>query len=445
MSDILKTAQTVYTESSKILCTVEQFVGSGGQGEVYRANLDGQPIALKWYYPHYLKQDPDIRSRIEAAIQSGAPSDKFLWPIDTVSEPSIEGFGYIMPLRDPQYKGFVDLMKRRIKPDDPTFKALTTAGFQLADSFFQLHSQGLCYRDISFGNVFFHPSTGDVLICDNDNVTINGDQNGGVMGTPRFMAPEIVSGLAKPSTQTDLYSLAVLLFYFLTIHHPLEGKKEAQIKCLDTPAMNKLYGTEAVFIFDPKDKSNEPVPGYHDNVLAFWPIYPQFIRDLFTKAFTDGIRDPQHGRVRESEWRGAMVRLRDSLVYCPHCGAENFYDPDVLKASGGKLKPCWSCQKEIRLPPRIRIDKNIVMLNYDTKLFPHHINFQKLFDFSKPVAAVSQHPSDPNIWGLKNLMQEKWVCTTADHQIQDVEPGRSLTMAVGTKINFGQVEGEIRL
>ena len=76
-----------------------------------------------------------------------------------------------MPLRDPRYKGIVGLMKRRV---EPTFRALATAGLELAHSFLELHVQGLCYRDISFGNVFFDPQSGDVLICDNDNVTIDG-------------------------------------------------------------------------------------------------------------------------------------------------------------------------------------------------------------------------------------------------------------------------------
>lgn len=442
VNELLKEGQIVHTESSQTPCTVGKFLGSGGQGEVRQANLDGKSVALKWYYPHFLDEDIDQRERLEAAMKSGAPSDRFLWPIDLVSEREIKGFGYVMPLREPQYKGFVDLMKRRIQPD-PTFKALATAGFQLADSFFQLHTKGLCYRDISFGNVFFNPSTGDILICDNDNVTIDGDQKGGIKGTPRFMAPEIITNQARPSTQTDLYSLAVLLFYMLMLHHPLEGKKETKIKCLDIPAMNKLYGTEALFIFDPKDKSNRPVSGYHDNALDFWWIYPKFIRELFTKAFTDGIQDPKNGRVRESEWRGAMLQLRNSIIYCSHCGNENFYDLDVLKLNG-KLNPCWSCKTEIRLPPRIRIDKKTIMLNYDTKLFPHDIN-TKSFDFSKPVAEVIQHPTDPNIWGLKNLSEEKWVSTTTDNKVKEVEPGRSVTIAVGTKINFGKTEGEVRL
>jgi hypothetical protein len=231
-----------------------------------------------------------------------------------------------------------------------------------------------------------------------------------------------------------------------TVHHPLEGKKEAAIRCLDLPAMTQLYGTAPVFIFDPQNRSNEPVPGYHDNALAFWPLYPQFLRDLFTKAFTHGIRDPQNGRVRESEWRAALVQLRDAILYCPQCRAENFYDAEALKASGGKLPPCWSCKATLQLPPRMRIGKGVViMLNHDTRLFPHHIDEQRLYDFSQAVAEVTQHPTNPNIWGLKNLSPEKWVSTTPDGAVRDVPSGRSVTLTIGTKIHFGKTEGEIRL
>ena len=136
------------------------------------------------------------------------------------------------------------------------------------------------------------------------------------------MAPEVVRGDSLPSTQTDLFSLAVLLFYLFLVHHPLEGKKEMAIHSFDLPAMTRLYGTDPVFIFDPLDHSNRPVPGCQDNALVNWPLYPQFLRDLFTRAFTSGITDAAHGRVREGEWRAAMIRLRDSVVYCQHCGVE---------------------------------------------------------------------------------------------------------------------------
>jgi serine/threonine protein kinase len=440
MYDNLKPRQTVYTQSAGLPCTVENLLGSGGQGEVYRVNLNGKAMALKWYHPHYLAGDPNLWERLHTAIQTGPPSEKFLWPTDLAIAPDAPSFGYLMPLRESRYHGFNHLLNRKI---EPKFSALATAGVQLAHSFKQLHSKGLCYRDISFGNIFLDPDTGDIAICDNDNVAVDGEA-GGIAGTLGFMAPEIVAGQAEPNTRTDLHSLAVLLFYMLINHHPFHGRREAEIGCLDLAKMNYLYGTDALFIFDPNDRSNEPVPDYQDNALIFWPLYPKFLRDLFTKAFTEGVRDPER-RVRESEWRGAMVQLRDSIVYCPACGVDNFYDAVTVKQTGGSLNSCWYCGGNIPIPPRIRIERKIVMLNHDTRLFPHHVNPDRDFDFSSPVATVTRHPTNTNLWGIQNLSKENWVCRTADGSVKTVESGRSISLAPGTKINFGQVEGEIRV
>jgi eukaryotic-like serine/threonine-protein kinase len=434
MNQLLKIGQQVQVDSSSIDCKVEQFLGGGGQGEVYKATVNGTLQALKWYFSQQATQSQ--HSSLKHLIKIGAPNDKFLWPTALVKSKGVKGFGYIMNLRDPSYKSLIDLMKHRV---NPKFKELITACFQLADSFLQLHAKGLCYRDISFGNVFFNPSTGNILICDNDNVTIDSkDALVSVLGTPGFMAPEVVRGDLKPSSSTDLYSLAVLLFYMLMVNHPLEGKRESEIKCFDLPARNKLYGLEPVFIFDPDNDSNRPVKGYHDNAIIFWQIYPQFIKDLFIKSFTKGLHDPEQSRVRESEWKKAMVYLLDSILYCGHCGAENFYEKT------GNINLCWNCKKPIQLPFIIRInDKDVVFLYQSTVLYPHHIDPRKMYDFSKPVASMNQHPQNPNKWGLKNLSDEKWVRTTPDGKMNDIEPNRSVAIEKGIKINFGKVLGEI--
>ena len=93
----------------------------------------------------------------------------------------------------------------------------------------------------------------------------------------------------------------------------------------------------------------------------------------------------------------------------------------------------------------IRIGKSVVMLNHDAELFPHHIDEGQLYDFSAPVAAVAVHPASPNVWGLKNLTKEKWFISTSEGKVKDVLPEQSVTLAVGTKIQFGKTEGEIRL
>jgi len=419
------------------------YIGSGTQGEVYHATVDGQAVALKWYFPQMATAGQ--RVILEDLISVPPPDDTFLWPLGLAEADGVRGFGYLMPLRPPRYKGIEDLMMCRVSP---SFRALATAGFNLSNSFLNLHARGLCYRDLSFGNIFFDPATGDVLICDNDNVAVNvAGQEAGVLGTPRFMAPEIVRREARPNTDTDLFSLGVLLFYMFMIHHPLEGARETRIHSFDLAAMRSLYGTRPLFIFHPEDASNRPVQGEQDNPLVFWPIYPQFIRDLFVQHFTDGVDDCA-ARVRESQWRSAMVRLRDAIFYCDNCGAENFYDEAHIKATGGKTGTCWHCKHHLRLPPRMRFeDRHAVMLNRDTQLYPFHLRRGEdvPYDFSEKVAEVTCHPQNPDVWGLTNLSGVPWVVSTPEGEKRAVPPGRSARLVSRTRFNFGGTEAELRL
>ena len=255
MNELLKTGQVVQTEISGQPCMVEKFLGGGGQGEVYQAQWAGGSFALKWYYPQTATTDQ--REALNNLVKDQqSPSEAFLWPLDMAFAPGVPGFGYIMRLREPRFKGLLDLMNNRI---DPKFRVLVTVGLGLADSFFKLHAKGLCYRDISFGNAFFDPESGEVAICDNDNVTTNRSPKVSVLGTPEFMAPEIVRREALPSRQTDWYSLSVLLFFIFHIHHPLKGKRVLSIHCWDLPSQEKILGTEPLFIFDPDDPSNRAV------------------------------------------------------------------------------------------------------------------------------------------------------------------------------------------
>ncbi|MCS6870419.1 MAG: serine/threonine protein kinase, partial [Anaerolineae bacterium] len=280
------------------------------------------------------------------------------------------------------------------------------------------------------------PDTGEIRIVDNDNVCTNGS-SAPVLGTPYFMAPEIVRGEATPSTETDLYSLAVLLFHLLFVGHPLNGEQEYRIHCLDLAAMRKLYGTNPVFIFDPNNSTNRPVPGWHDNAIIYWQIYPQFIRDLFTRAFTEGLRP--EGRVRESEWQRAMVRLRDSIIFSAD-GSENFYDPELLRQ--GKPHICWHSKQPITLPPRLKIEDRIIMLTHVTTLSEHH--FKGNFNFDQVLARVVQHPTQRGIWGLRNESGQVWHFTDSDGSLREVPHSKSVTLRDGLVINFGGVTGEIR-
>ncbi|MEI6681647.1 MAG: serine/threonine-protein kinase [Bacteroidota bacterium] len=417
--------------------TVLEFIGDGGQGEVYRVQFEGkEDFALKWYFPHAsTKEQQEI---LKILIEIGPPNNRFLWPVAMVNTTEKSGcFGYLMPFRPNHYKTATGMLSRKI---EPTFKALMTACFQLSDSFLQLHSKGLSYRDISINNIFIDPVTGDILICDNDNVAYEGISYSGVAGTPAYMAPEIVRNESTPNRDTDLYSLSVLLFFLNYIAHPLDGKREASIHAKDEAAFKMLYGTHPLYIFHPTDRRNEPDPEIHSNALAFNSVLPKVLKDTFERAFTAGLNDPAK-RVEESLWRNVFVSIRDTIFTCDKCGAEVFYDIEKVR-SQSHLK-CWCCNTVPAPPARIRINNDIVLLDESKKLFPHHTN-GILYNFTKPTAEISFHPTIRKK-GLKNLSSDTWYFIRADKSVVPVEPGRSFFLESGTAIKFGLVQAEIRV
>ncbi|HNQ71520.1 protein kinase domain-containing protein [Mesotoga prima] len=439
MGQLLKPGQKLLMNNSRIACTVEEFIGGGGQGEVYKV-IGDQNYAVKWYFPEYLREDTDLKRRIETLINYGAPDENFLWPLDLMisaeeQEETEKSFGYVMLLRQQRFKSFKDFINVKVHPK---FRTLASIGYELARSFLDLHAKGLSYKDINFGNVFFDPDTGEIRICDNDNVDED-KAPGTIIGTPKFMAPEIVRGEAGPSSYTDLYSLAVLLFYLLMANHPLEGNLDSKIQCFDLEEQQKLYGEHPVFIYDPEDDSNRPDPERHKNVIRLWDFYPRFIRKLFEQAFTTGLTNPE-SRIRESEWKNALIRLKDSIHYCSNCSEEIIHDFE----NSDETSVCWFCKKPLASQMYLEIGSQKIIINHDTELFLHHVDKDQQFEFSEPIAKVVRHPNDPSRSGFRNLSDSEWKVAASGKEFT-IEKGRATVLVPDMEINFGKQTGTIKV
>lgn len=407
-----------------IIYTVKNYIGAGGQGEVYRVSDGRKNFALKWYFKYTATNwQENILHRL---IRAGKPSENFLWPEDFIYSPDRKSFGYIMKLRPSGFESIVDLMKRKI---EPTFLNLCRACFNLTKEYRILHQFGYKYVDISLKNIFFNPANGNILICDNDNVVPNGENIIGVSGTPGFRAPEIVRAEAYPSRSTDLYSLSVLLFHMLMISHPLEGRQEAKIRCMDAPARRKIYGDNPIFIWDPNNDSNRPVAGYQDNAIVFWKIYPDYVRKLFTHAFTIGLREPNK-RITEKEWLDTLADLIVNIMNCQHCGAENFFNSNKL---------CWNCGNSVFVPNKLVVGNKKIFIEESTKIFSHYL--YEDYDINTVVAEVIRHPTNPKVFGLRNLSNTNWTYIKQDNSMIVVERGKSAKIAKGVKIAFSVTQG----
>ena len=143
---------------------------------------------------------PRQRALLNGLIERGTPSDRFLWPIDLASCETDPGFGYLMPLRpptSPPLHGVLD------GSTDVSSEVLISICMDLAQSLLTLHSSGLCYRDINLGNVFFDSETGAVVICDTDNVGIDGVTTSEIGGSPYFTPPRSCAARPCPAPRPN--------------------------------------------------------------------------------------------------------------------------------------------------------------------------------------------------------------------------------------------------
>ena len=414
---------------------VMQLLGAGGQGAVYSVDIDGAHFALKWYHDNIARVDKTLRARLSRAIGVGPPTDRFLWPIDLVEVADSDSFGYVMPLRQAEYAGMRGLISPPPKRLELPLARRIIVCHSVAHNFLELHARGFCYQDINFGNIFLHPDTGDIVICDNDNVDVDG-MDASVFGTRKFMAPEVVMRRALPSTKTDLFSMAVLFFYIVHGWHPLDGKREAEIQIMDSSAEVGLYGSHPLFLFNPADQSNGPVPGFHDPIAARWMSLTPTIRTLFGRSFTTGLTQPGE-RILEPEWRSAFARMVDAIVTCKACGFEQAL---YLDASGQSLVPhaCLACRAVLPKPPVLLFGRQVVILSPGGRIGLRHLDPDRTLDFASHGAVVEAHPERPNVWGLRNLTQVPWRATVPETGELTVEPGRAVRIMNGVTIDFGR-------
>ncbi len=405
---------------------VVAMIGQGGQGYVYEvARPVGDPLALKWYKKE--SATTEQHDEMQQLVEFGSPHGRFLWPMSMARVSGEPGFGYVMQLRDPRFLELSYLLSnsdRDGNPLDVSFASTIELCRQLSFSFLRLHARGLCYRDISFGNVFFEPTTGNVLICDNDNVGVDNGR-GRVLGTPYFMAPEVVKDTTyrtMPNTDTDRHSLAVLLFYSLFLGHPLEGDRtDAGLR--DNQWLLVHFGAEPVFCMHPNDDSNRP----SDIVQQYWAIYPQFLRDLFVQAFVKGIDNPG-ARVTEGQWIKAMDRLRDGMVACGTCKTTNFWDPSDADAT------CRSCATPLSPPFLLKIGRRNLAVSSLTTLRSDHL--ASGVDEPTMLGRTRQHPETPERWGLHNTSDFAWqVAYPGGHQ-HVLEPNQTIEMLEGARIQI---------
>ncbi len=208
---------------------LEEKIGSGGMGEVWRAchEMLVRPAAVKLIRPQHLALTPgEDQNALLARFHREAQATATLRSPHTVElydfGVSEDGtFFYVMELLEG-----LDLegMIKRFGPLPPgrVVYLLQQMCCSLADA----HACGLLHRDIKPANIYIcrvGQQTDYVKVLDfglvksvatsRDNLTLTAANT--VLGTPAFMAPEVVEGKAADH-RLDLYALGCVAYWMLT-------------------------------------------------------------------------------------------------------------------------------------------------------------------------------------------------------------------------------------
>ena len=320
-------------------------LSSGGMFDVYRVEYLERERALYWIKTDKSAYSENHYRNLHHNICIGAPDKTFLWPLE-LTEKVNDSYGYITELIPGNYCTLGEVFNSGC--NFSSFRVACEACIRIASALRILHNNGYCFMALDESNIHTNPQTGDILV-NSENIVINGARVD-ITCNQRYLAPEkvVLDGRFCTSSHTDRHSLAVILFQILFGGHPLEGKKWL-VPCMTDSIMKKLYGSEALFVFDLDDESNRPVKVIHKTVLNRWNCMPQYVKDMFLKAFSQkAMKEEPANRPTEFDWINVLARLRSDIVECS-CGNEVF----IQSATNTK---CDVCGKPI-------IAKNIIELN----------------------------------------------------------------------------------
>ncbi len=195
-------------------------LGAGGFGDVHLAEhvMTGRLVAIKYIQRHLLS-DPEVLARFRREAQilaaTDVPTVVRVYDLDTSGDPAHLVMEYVPGVT------LWDLMEQAPLP---AYQGLSVMR-DVADALRVMAERGLVHRDIKPSNVFVLPD-GRAKLGDFGLARAVADDGGfrtagAPAGTPAYFPPEVSSGDAEATVESDAYSFAIMVYEVLTGSRPI--------------------------------------------------------------------------------------------------------------------------------------------------------------------------------------------------------------------------------
>jgi hypothetical protein len=204
---------------------LSRLLGQGGMGSVYAGmdRLTGQPVAVKMLRSS-LSDNPQalLRARREAELAVRLRHPQLVQTLDITDDPDGSPV-LVMELLDGS-----TLANRIQETGCMAGSEVAAIGKLLTEALDYLASEGIARIDLKPSNIMIQPARGPVIIDlgvarDLEATNLTGARS--IVGTPMYMAPELLTG-DKPDPRVDIYSLGLVLYYCLVGRNPWEDLDE---------------------------------------------------------------------------------------------------------------------------------------------------------------------------------------------------------------------------
>ena len=398
----------------------------------------------KYYaYKEYKHDKRNVRENIEDLIKIGAITDvngkklqSVVMPITIVNGQG-DSFGYIMELLD--LKDYITLKKAWLTPGKyPTCFAICNIAKNFVTFLNRLHvKHGVCYKDVNEENIFFNPLNGDIKIIDNDNIGYPNKKT--VMGTPGYMAPEIILG-KNPDPHSDRFSFAVFMYRLLIGGFPFEGAyteeycRNRNILQNDPEARKVIFGTDAIFVWHPTDKRNT-IEKFDESQYKwqakYWKNLPDSLKRLFIDTFVTYLsEDSRAQRPTTLAWRDAFDELEKKLVECPHCHCKTFSDVEY----------CFGCFEKLqKANPKHSVKLKLISVGEAKREITLNVGDKKLGNeisknlSNEPLLRIVSKANTGEI-GMQNLSHNTFTIVKSNNDRLQCGPGQAVTLKEDMKI-----------
>ncbi|MBR1608329.1 MAG: serine/threonine protein kinase, partial [Kiritimatiellae bacterium] len=193
-------------------------VGKGGFGAVYKAwrGSDGTPVAVKFL----TRSDSDGRFWREARTLERFHDDRIVAFVESFEVGRETRMPVLVMAFLPHMPGS-SLKERLGEPENrdglPAGEVIP-AFVRFAEGLAILHRDGVVHRDIKPANLYL-PAGEPGKACLMDLGIVRTDEtqtNGGLPGTPDYMAPELARSATRGDARSDIYALGLCLFEALS-------------------------------------------------------------------------------------------------------------------------------------------------------------------------------------------------------------------------------------